>query len=310
LTLPRELRDKILSELLIATKKIPIDLHDATWHNPYASNTHWEDHCQYHTMPDLHTSILTTCRQLHAEGTVLLYSKENKVLILPHNIQRVRGCFTDPKKQREIEKKHLIAWSVLHHWLLPPHAFDLSPILSQTNFAFLLQPQGRTLKHVTIRLYLPHDRMMSPPTPENMLGFLMQYGLDALRMLRQAGSLRMELAVESHFWFFPQLKGLTWYPNGYTHSPTQAPSNVVLNETREQYVARIEQWVRTSCRLENKSFEHIYAENVRLAKVLGLVMKQEIVINASGNNLFAAWAWDEDAFAEGVERACRVEEVV
>jgi hypothetical protein len=114
------------------------------------------------------------------------------------------------------------------------------------------------------------------------LGFLLQYRLEAIKAFPQATTLRIELALSSRFWYYPQFQGLIWYPNSYTLSPTHTPSHVIINETREEYISRIEGWVRSDCHFEGKSFESILAGDARLARVLEMVIKKETVLNAGG----------------------------
>lgn len=79
----------------------------------------------------------------------------------------------------------------------------------------------------------------------------------------------------------------------------------MVNEKREEYVTRIEEWMRTSVRFAGEPFDCLFGSHERIAKCLKMAVKQEVVLTEERVNVWAAWLWDEEAFAEGVERACK-----
>lgn len=326
MNIPQELRDQILGYPLTTTKEIPVKVcgdGPAIIHSNsrYArrldsSETHWmktrhQAFEQAHTGPQLYPQVLRVCHQLYAEGVPLLYSQKHQALIWLPDTERVLPYWYRDRDDAPT------ALSILHECPTPSDPLDLKRFLKGTRslfhqgtdkWAFLLQPREsrlNTLTNVTIRHYLSViTRDDYTPEPENVMRFLLKYGRKTLKLLPQVETLTIEMHLPAKCWYIPQYRGLTWYPHGYTHCPAHVPSNVVIKETREAYVSRIEDWMRSSVRLAGQPFDHHFGVHERIAKCLKMVVKQEVVLYKDDVHPWAAWLWDEEACAEGVERAC------
>lgn len=72
---------------------------------------------------------------------------------------------------------------------------------------------------------------------------------------------------------------------------------------RQEYVTRIEEWMRTSVRFAGEPVDRLFGLHKRIAKCLKMAFKQEVILTEEGVNVWEAWLWDEETFAEGIERS-------
>lgn len=63
--------------------------------------------------------------------------------------------------------------------------------------------------------------------------------------------------------------------------------------------------MRTSVQYAGEPFDRICDQHERIAKCLKMAVKQEVVLTEKGV-ICGGWPWDDEAFAERVERGCKL----